>query len=225
MGLEVGKVLDARSLAEQQTIFDREIAPFFDSRLARFLSRVPLTAFALGIPPQQRSELSADAGGLAGTFRERVRRLACDHRVDDNYFAWQAFAGRYDTENLRALPEYLKPENFDDLRNAADRLTTAEGPITETIECSPPGSFDRFVLLDAQDWMSDNEIVRLWNAIADRGRLRSRIIFRTAGAASPAERLPAPLRSRFRCLRERSAELFRRDRSAIYGGFHLYELK
>ena len=28
-------------------------------------------------------------------LRERVERLACDFDFRDNYFAWQAFAGRY----------------------------------------------------------------------------------------------------------------------------------
>ncbi|RYE57519.1 MAG: DUF3419 domain-containing protein, partial [Rhizobiaceae bacterium] len=37
-------------------------------------------------------------------------------------------------------------------------------------------------------------------------------------------RLAADIESRWTYLRERSEELNRLDRSAIYGGFHIYEL-
>ncbi len=52
------------------------------------------------------------------------------------------------------------------------------------------------------------------------------MIFRTAAAdASLAERIPPEVSSRWRYEAARSAELHKRDRSAIYGGFHLYVLR
>ena len=46
--------------------------------------------------------------GVIDIYRERTEKLAAEFPVQDNYFAWQALARRYDTENGVALPEYLK---------------------------------------------------------------------------------------------------------------------
>jgi S-adenosylmethionine-diacylglycerol 3-amino-3-carboxypropyl transferase len=184
--------------------------------------------FGLGIPPQQYEELKtglADGRTVIDVYRERVRRLACDFPIDENYFAWQAFARKYDTDNLRAVPEYLKKQNYPALKANADRLTSSIGSATEIIKNSGPGTFDRFVFLDAQDWMTAEQLTELWTAIAEKAAAGSRVIFRTAGAASPIEVvLPTELRSRFSYEAELSARLFKQDRASIYGGFHLYIL-
>ena len=146
--------------------------------------------------------------------------------IDDNYFAWQAFARKYDTEHRRAIPDYLKAENYEKLKANADKISTKIGLVTEEIKKSPQGAFNRFVFLDAQDWMNAETLVDLWAAIAEKGETGSRIIFRTASAFSPIEtNLPDELRRKFIYEKEISDELFKQDRAAIYGGFHLYTLK
>ena len=70
--------------------------------------------FGLGIPPQQYEELKKELNGegtINDIYRERVRRLACDFPIGENYFAWQAFSRKYDTDKRIAVPEYLKAEN------------------------------------------------------------------------------------------------------------------
>ena len=73
--------------------------------------------------------------------------------------------------------------------------------------------------------MNRESVAELWQAIADKGERNSRIIFRTAGAASPVELLPENLRARFYYEKDLARELFLQDRASIYGGFHLYVLK
>jgi S-adenosylmethionine-diacylglycerol 3-amino-3-carboxypropyl transferase len=87
------------------------------------------------------------------------------------------------------------------------------------------GSMDRFVLLDAQDWMTDPQINSLWREITRTAREGARVIFRTAAEKSIVENRLAPgIERRWTYLRDRSQSLNRMDRSAIYGGFHIYEL-
>lgn len=227
-GLNPAEILEAGSPAEQKAIYEKEIAPFFDTLLVRGVGRLPVTMFGLGIPPQQFEELSSDlnGGSVINIFRERVRKLACDFPISENYFAWQAFARRYDTDNRLALPEYLKEENYEILKANIGRISTAVDSVTETIENAPVGTFDRFVLLDAQDWMDAEQLTRLWSAITERSEPGARIIFRTAAAASPIERvLPAEIRNSFLYDPETSRTFFEQDRSSIYGGFHLYVKK
>jgi S-adenosylmethionine-diacylglycerol 3-amino-3-carboxypropyl transferase len=82
---------------------------------------------------------------------------------------------------------------------------------------------DRYVLLDAQDWMTDADLTRLWTQINRTSRRNARVIFRTAAPESLLPgRIPSDLLGRWKYEAERSAELGARDRSAVYGGFHLY---
>ena len=226
LGCDIEKILGAESLEEQAELYEKHIDPFFDSLLVRSVTKLPVTLFGLGIPPQQYEELKRDLSSgktIIDIYRDRVRHLACDFPIRENYFAWQAFARRYDTENRQALPEYLKEENYEHLRSNAGRLTAKIGSATDEIRNSPIGAFNRFVFLDAQDWMDADALTDLWSAIAEKAEPGSRIIFRTAGASSPVEAgLLIELRTRFVYEKELSQNLFKQDRSSIYGGFHLY---
>jgi S-adenosylmethionine-diacylglycerol 3-amino-3-carboxypropyl transferase len=229
IGCQPDAVLKAESKTEQRQLYAKHIEPFFENFLIKLVGKMPVTLFGLGIPPQQFDELTRELGDgktIIDVYRERVRRLACDFPIDENYLAWQAFARKYDTEKRCALPEYLKAENFEKLKANIDKLFTSVGSVTEEIKTRPFGTFNRFVFLDAQDWMNADALTELWSAIAEKAESGSRIIFRTAGAGSPIEsRLPQILRERFSYEKETSERLFKLDRASIYGGFHLYVLR
>ncbi|MGI8787876.1 MAG: DUF3419 family protein [Pyrinomonadaceae bacterium] len=229
LGCRPDEVLKARTLEEQAALYGKFIAPFFDSFVFKIIGKMPVTMFGLGVPPQQYDEIVNDlpeGGNLIDVYKERCERLACAFPIEENYFAWQAFARRYDTEKRRAVPEYLKRENYETLKRNADRIKTKIGSVTEEIRSEAVGASNRFVFLDAQDWMNAEALTELWQAIAEKGETGSRIIFRTAGAASPIEKnLPMNLRAKFDYQKEFSRELFKQDRASIYGGFHLYILR
>ena len=228
-GCKPEEVLNAGSIEEQEQLYDKHIDPFFDSLVIKTLGKLPVTMFGLGIPPQQYDELKKDVDSgksVIDIYRERTKRLACDYPINENYFAWQAFARKYDTKDRIAVPEYLKPQNYETLRSNIDRLNAKVGSATDEIKSSAAGTFNRFVFLDAQDWMNADQMTELWSAIAEKGEPGSRIIFRTAGAASPLDAdLPEELLARFHYEKEVSERLFKQDRASIYGGFHLYILK
>ncbi|MEN9424623.1 MAG: hypothetical protein RL122_2006 [Pseudomonadota bacterium] len=216
------KLLTAASLYEQQAIFRQHIAPFFDNKLVKLLGKLPMSVFSLGIPPQQYKAMQAQ-GNLIAQYRERVERLACATPIQQNYFAWQGFSHSYDHEKRQALPDYLQAENYAAIRGQLGKVDTYLGSMIDFLEQQAPHSYDRFVFLDAQDWMTDTVLTQLWTQVARVGKPGTRIIFRTAAAESPLETaLPAALRSQFVYEAELSSQLFQQDRSAIYGGFHLY---
>jgi S-adenosylmethionine-diacylglycerol 3-amino-3-carboxypropyl transferase len=228
-GCKPAEILKASTPDEQERLYKKHIDRFFDNFIVKILGKMPITMFGLGIPPQQYDELKQDlrsGTNVIEVYRERVKRLACDHPIGENYFAWQAFARKYDTDNRVAIPEYLKAENFETLKKNAPWIRTKIGSVTDEIKNSPQGAFNRFVFLDAQDWMDEATITDLWTAIAANAERGSRIIFRTAGGSSPVEsKLPPELRDRFIYEEDLSRELFKQDRASIYGGFHLYILK
>ncbi len=217
------RLLDARDLAEQRRLFEDELAPVFDSRLVRKLADLPAAYFGLGIPPAQFDALKADAGGnLATLLRARVERLACDFPIQENWFAWQAFGRRYPGQGL-GLPPYLRSENFERLRDRVDRVDIEQISFTDFLRRQDAQAIDAYVLLDAQDWMSREQIAALWTELNRTARKGARVIFRTAGEETPLpQMLPAELLAPWSYEADRSRVLHARDRSAIYGGFHLY---
>ena len=225
-GKKLQDVLAAKNPEEQRALFDRTIAPLFDNRLVRFLSRMPVTYYGLGIPPAQYDELVAAAsdGNPVTTLRERVERLACDFPIADNYFAWQAFGRGYDIKNRVALPAYLQAENYEAIKSRVNRVETHHASMTDFLSQQPARSLHRYVLLDAQDWMTAEQATALWTQIDRTADARdARVIFRTAGMDSPLpQKLPAALLQAWKYSEDESRAFHARDRSSIYGGFHVY---
>ena len=164
--------------------------------------------------------------GIAAVLSERLERLACGFDIADNYFAWQAFGRRYAPGPNPALPPYLQRRSFDAVRSRAGRVRYVQRSFTDILRDSPPASFDRYALLDAQDWMNDAELAALWTEITRTARPGARVIFRTAADERLLPgRAPEDVLAAWRYEEERSRELGRRDRSSIYGAFHLYTLE
>ena len=224
-GKRLDGILSARTPAEQRVAFEKTIAPLFDYKSIQFLSKSPISLYALGIPPAQYDELaSANNGSTIAALRERVERLACDFPIRENYFAWQAFSRTYDVENREAIPAYLRREVYDAIRPRTDKVAVYHASLTDFLSQQPAQSMHRYVLLDAQDWMNADQLSALWKEIDRTADMRdARVIFRTAGDESPLSRKLKPeLLAPWRYLEEQSRNLHAQDRSSIYGGFHVY---
>jgi S-adenosylmethionine-diacylglycerol 3-amino-3-carboxypropyl transferase len=225
--LDYAPLLAAPSLAAQKHFHDTRIAPLLDARPVRWLARRRASLFGLGIPPAQYDKLAADGGGdVLPVLKERIRKLACDFPIAGNYFAWQAFGRSYDPGPAPSLPPYLQPANFEAVAAGAGRVTLLNRSMTDLLAERDAASLDAYVLLDAQDWMTDAQLNALWDQITRCARPGARVIFRTGGAADILPgRVATLLLDRWEYQPEASARGFAQDRSAIYGGFHLYHFK
>jgi S-adenosylmethionine-diacylglycerol 3-amino-3-carboxypropyl transferase len=224
-GVNLRDFLCARSLEEQRAFFETSLAPLFDKPFVRWASARQVSLYGLGIPPAQYAALGSGAADMARVLRDRVERLSCAFSIDDNYFAWQAFGRGYAGRETGPLPPYLKRAHFDTVRARAGRVEVLNRSFTEYLRGRPERTLDRYVLLDAQDWMSDPQLNELWREITRTARPGARVIFRTAAAADLLPgRVDAGVLAHWRYEAELSRDLARRDRSAIYGGFHLHVL-
>ncbi|MEO1488684.1 MAG: DUF3419 family protein [Pseudomonadota bacterium] len=223
--IDLSKVLEAQSLEEQREAFETQLAPVFEKKFIRWLTDQPASLFGLGIPPAQFEHLAGDER-MAEVLRRRLEKLACDFEVKDNYFAWQAFGRGYSRAEDAPLPPYLQRQNWEAMRERIDRLEVLRANMVEWIGARELHSMDRFVLLDAQDWMNNAQLDDLWTRITNASRPGARVLFRTAAEPSLLTgRLNEAILSKWTYLKEQSAHLTARDRSSIYGGVHLYELK
>ncbi|WP_428246228.1 DUF3419 family protein [Ferrovibrio sp.] len=202
-----------------------KVDTLFSGRFMRWLSANPALLFSLGIPPRQRVLLAGDGpGGLADVLRQRLLRLLADFPTSENYFAWQAMQRRYPGPGNRCLPPYLQQRHFEQMRQDAGRVLPVHGNMRDFLRSLPRRSVDAVVLLDAQDWMADAEIAELWQAIDACGSDQVRVLFRTAGTASPLQTpVLGDVAKGWARDDERSAQTFENDRSGIYGAVHLYQ--
>ena len=158
---------------------------------------------------------------------ERLERLACDFPLKDNYFAWQAFGRRYPRRARPRCRPICSASNYEAIRRAPTASRSVQRAITELLSAKRRRrASTAIVLLDAQDWMSDAELNALWTEITRTARPGARVIFRTAAEPTllpgrVADGIARPLDVRGRAEPRARPQ----DRSAIYGGFHLYMLK
>ncbi len=195
--------------------------------MVRRVTAARASLFGLGIPPAQYESLAREGdGSMADVLRIRLRKLFGDFALQDNYFAMQALTHSYGVGPNVSLPPYLQPEHYETLKSRAERLTVSHRTYSEELKARPERSFDCYLLLDAQDWMSNKQLDELWCQIIRTARPGARVLFRTADKESLLPgRLDEELLGRFAYLKDVSLELTKEDRAAVYGGVHVYELK
>ncbi|MFZ2102147.1 MAG: DUF3419 family protein [Oricola sp.] len=223
-GVDLRLFLACATLEEQAAWFEANLAPAFETRLVKWLAGNKATLIGLGIPPQQYDALASAADGdMLAVLKERTRALFCDHPLSENYFAWQAANRAYGAGG--PVPPYLEAGNFAALRENAPRATIHNRSLTDLLAEMPAGSKHGYVLLDAQDWMTDRQLNDLWSQITRTAAPGARVIFRTAGIPTILPgRVDDAILGRWTYHAERSRAWTKADRSAIYGGFHLYTL-
>ncbi|MBZ9763571.1 DUF3419 family protein [Mesorhizobium sp. CA8] len=223
-GVDPACIMKAENIGEQRRFFNEELAPVFDKKLLRWATSRKASLFGLGIPPAQYDSLiTSGDGSMASVLKARLEKLACDFPLKNNYFAWQAFARRYPQPGEAALPAYLEERNYKTIRNNIDRVAIHHANLIKFLAAKDAGSVDRFVLLDAQDWMTDDLLNALWTEITRTASVGARVIFRTAAEPSLLPgRVSGSLLDQWIYEADASREFSAKDRSAIYGGFHLY---
>jgi S-adenosylmethionine-diacylglycerol 3-amino-3-carboxypropyl transferase len=168
---------------------------------------------------------------VAKFIRDAFEAVVCELPFRDNYF-WRVYLQGFYTPDC--CPEYLKPENFEALRQRLDRLKIHSMPLVDFLRGSEPG-ISKFVLLDHMDWLScynPTGLVEEWDAILSSARPGARAIYRSAGLRVDYldhlrvryRGLEADLGSLLRYHPEQMAALHARDRVHTYGSFYIADL-
>jgi S-adenosylmethionine-diacylglycerol 3-amino-3-carboxypropyl transferase len=213
----------------QKNLFDSQILPTIQKRWRHLFFKIPSLCAFLGVHPNQIEILQKETNlSLKELFIQRVRQSLTDTPCETNYFAWQVFLSRYNLENQNALPLYLQKTNYNLLKSLANHNVcdyTYSSILTKLAEAKP-GDYNRFVLLDAQEWMNQQDITQLWSHIIRVGGPGARIIFRTGTVNSYLfDQIPSSLSQHLTYHEDLSKKLFQKDRLKVYGGFHCYEIK
>ena len=209
-GLDPSIILKARTLDEQRSLYQTRLAPIFDKPLVRWMMKQPAPLYGLGIPPAQYRALAAE---FAARNRRGLERTARAAGMRLRYIR-QLFRLAGVRPALRAGAEPRAPALFAAAEFEAVRSRRAACATSAVVDRHSArraaASFDRYALLDAQDWMNDAELTALWTEISRTARPGARVIFRTAAAERLLPgRVPDGVLHAWRYEEELSAELSR----------------
>lgn len=228
---DIHELFDCDDLDIQRRVYDEQVAPELWTPTINWMLGRQLTMSLIGVPyPQRRLVQAQHPDGVAGFIRDAIDYVFRNLPVTNNYF-WRVYL--YGSYTPDCCPEYLKPDNFQALKNGlADRIEPRTCTVTEFLDGGGE-PISRFVLLDHMDWMSSyhpTALIEEWNAIIDRARPGARILLRSAHA-NPAfldwveigatrRRLPEVVRFDS----ELAARLQRQDRVHTYAGFMIADV-
>lgn len=213
----IHKLLDAKSLAEQQYYFD-EIKPHLWTSFSRWLLNSKAVLSCLGIPKKQQKLIGDGSENIQHFVLNAIEDVFTQRLAKDNYFWWAYLTGSY-TQNC--CPNYLKQPQFDDIRASVERINISTDSFLNFLKKNP-GSYSHFVLLDHQDWLVGNQEAKLieqWQLILRRARPGAKILFRSA--SSSREFIPGFIYNHVHFEDSKTQFLHSRDRVGTYGSTHL----
>lgn len=214
-------LLDATSLEEQREIY-QQLEPVLWDRFSSWLLKQPMALAMLGVPrPQIRLIKEQYRGGVIGYVSDKLRHVLTEVLIEDNYF-WRVYlTGSY---THHCCPNYLKEENFDQLRAHVGNVHTYNSTVSGFLH-DHPGNYSHFVLLDHQDWLAWHNPQALheeWQLVLANSQPGSKILMRSAG--NDVNFIPASIRACLRFFPELTEPLHHQDRVGTYGSLHLAEV-
>jgi S-adenosylmethionine-diacylglycerol 3-amino-3-carboxypropyl transferase len=206
------QLFEAPSISEQAEFYRKRIHDRWWNRFARpFADQLPVLLL-FGAHPHQAWRVRDQR--FANFLASGIGRALTTLPIRDNFFWQQVFLGRYLTP-----PDYARPENFSRLKSVARAIETHVGRLEDLLGELPPGSVTCFNLLDAPDWLSSEETVKLWTLIRRAAAPAARVLFRTI---DPSYCLPTCILANWRD--ETNPVWTLEERTGVYAQVYLYVL-
>lgn len=229
----VDALFNAQSVEEQKQIYADELYDRFWTKPLCFAMDRDTTLSMLGVPRAQRQQIETDyMGGVVKFIQDCLEGVFTRLSLADNYF-WRVYiTGSYTPE---CCPEYLKPDNFQRLRDGLVNRVHAHTNSVQAFLESTNVDFSRFVLLDHMDWLSTYSFPLLeaeWQAIMGRATSDARVLWRSGGLRTDfVNRVQVQHGGQRQELRELlnfhsdwASELHARDRVHTYGSFYIADV-
>ncbi len=212
------KLLQAETLEEQAELYYK-LEPRLLPGLIQWLLRRQATLSLLGIPPAQHRLIQKDYhDGIGGYIKDCLRRVFTQTYLPHNYFWHLYMTGRY---RCTHRPNYLKPENFEIIRQRLSNIQLRTNSITSLLK-TEPGSYTHFILLDHQDWLAEHQpgaLAEEWDLLARNAPPGARTLMRSA--ASAVTYLPPVAYEHFRFQKFNPGEEPYMDRVGTYQSTYL----
>ncbi len=212
---QIEKLINAQSLDEQQEIYYSVEKKVLNNAMKWTLNR-HIVMCLLGVPESQQKLLGTE--GVAGFIQSCLRNVFTQLPMDDNYF-WRLYIeGKY---SEACCPNYLKPQNFDIIKQQTQKIKTHNTTISDFLVHNP-APYSHYVLLDHQDWLAQHNLPALeeeWRLILQNSRSGTRILMRSA--AREIDFFPETVLQNISFEQEKTVKTHLLDRVGTYGSVYL----
>jgi S-adenosylmethionine:diacylglycerol 3-amino-3-carboxypropyl transferase len=194
--------------AEQRAFYSQE----WNTWRWRALLRIACSKYVLGKRLDPAWFAHAEISSFGAHFARLAEHAVAELPARSNYFLAQIFLGRYLDEN--SVPEYLRPENFETIRERLGRITPVMADIGSAVSALAPQSVNCFALSNVFEYSPPALFEQTLSALVRASRPGARFALRN---------LLAPRRladhAEFSVDASLSAELRDADRGFIYSRF------
>lgn len=156
-------------------------------------------------------------GPVSERILGRVRHALIELPTHDNPYLEYILTGNFG----RALPRYLRPENFEAVQRGLGRIAFSEGPVEEVGRTYGAGGFSGFNLSDIFEYMDEVLSARIYGALLALARPGARLAYWNMLVS---RRRPAEHAARVDALDQLADELLAEDRAFFYSRFVVEEV-
>lgn len=206
-------LLTERDEAGRREFYDQT----WDNLRWRLLFRVFFSRFAMGRLGRDPEFFRYVEGSVAERILGRTRYALTVLPAHANPYMEYILTGSF----KQALPLYLRPEVFADLKRNLDRLTLFEGPIEKAAEAHQGNGFDGFNLSDIFEYLDPPASAGVYGRLLETARPGARFAYWNMLVP---RRLAEAFPGRVRSLDEEAKALFAKDLAFFYSAFILEEV-
>lgn len=208
---KVDRLLSEKTDTQQRHFYNRH----WDTWRWRLLFRLFFNRVVISRSGRSEAHFAhVENGNISSVFRERAQRVLEGQQPWNNPFLQYIFRGCYPHETC--LPEYIKPENYEIIRNRLDRLEFRQGDLGEILDEWQYQPVDAWNLSDIFEYLPEGTVKNLGEKIhrtsADKARLSYWNLL-------VPRQLSTLLPHRFHYRKELARRLWQRDRAFVYGDY------
>jgi S-adenosylmethionine-diacylglycerol 3-amino-3-carboxypropyl transferase len=209
----VADLLREKTVEERKAFYSRRM----DTWRWRALFNVFFSRTVMGRMGRDPEFFRYVEGDVARKILARTRHALTDLPTHNNPYVEYILAGNFG----RALPHYLRPENFDKIRTNLNRLTLFTGSLAEAFQAYPGAVFDGFNLSDIFEYMSHQLYTEELSRVVRSSRKGARMVYWNMLATRHA---PEALRE-IKPLSDLAGDLHRRDKAFFYKALVVEEVQ
>ena len=182
----------------------------------RLLFRIFYSRFVMGRMGRDPEFFRYVEGSVSDRILERATYALTELPTHANPYLDYILTGNY----TRALPRYLRPENFQKVREGLDRITLYPGPIEQAAREHQGDGFDAFNLSDIFEYLAPDICLNIYLTMLDVANPGARFAY--WNTLVPRRR-PDELARRVTTLDRVQSDLFDRDLAFFYCALHVEE--
>lgn len=208
----IDRLLASKSLEEQARFYDSTWNTF----RWRMLFKVFFSRFVMGRLGRDPEFFRYVEGSVSSRILDRTQHALTRIPTSTNPYLNYILTGNYGD----ALPHYLRPENFDPIRENLDGLVLFNGPIQEACEKFGGKGFDGFNLSDIFEYMDEGLTEAIYSKLISVANVGARFAY--WNMLVPRE-VPHSLANRVHSYHELASDCLARDQAWFYSRFVVEE--